>query len=280
MSNKNTPMSEWEDQYKREYNRIIQAINRQKKLGYFVPEEVHPIKPSKKKTITPEDVERLIEITPKKIRKSSIYIDKETGEGFQGLDVVKSHHVAKPSKAKISEPTTPKTPKPLSPKEISPKPDKAKKKRTKSKKNAKHSQPTTVTPETEDEYSTELQEGEYPTELQEETLHRREYYPGFENIAITGYFQQLKQFPNAEGARIISEWLSRLIDTYGRHAVAVMLDEGSKAGNIVTWETVYKIDNTKAYIAEMVEYLPDLNAGEKFALYDIMEDMEMWEPPV
>ena len=128
MSNKNTPMSEWEHQYKREYNRIIQAINRQKKLGYFVPEEVHPIKPSKKKTITPEDVERLIEITPKKIRKSSIYIDKETGEGFQGLDVVKSHHVAKPSEAKVRQTRTQKLDEPSvpQPKQVQPKINKTK----------------------------------------------------------------------------------------------------------------------------------------------------------
>ena len=103
MPKNNTPMSEWEYQYQREYNRIIQAINRQKKLGYFVPEEIIPLKPSSVKNVTPEQVEKLIEITPQKIRKSSIYIDKETGEAFKGLDVVNSHHKAKPSEAKIRQ---------------------------------------------------------------------------------------------------------------------------------------------------------------------------------
>lgn len=107
MSNKNTPKKEWEHQYEREYNRIKQAINRQKKLGYFVPEEIIPLPPSKVKNITPEDVERMIELTPKKIRKSSVYIDTETGEAFSGLDIVRSHHIAKPSQAKIKEPSTP-----------------------------------------------------------------------------------------------------------------------------------------------------------------------------
>ena len=105
MSNKNTPKKEWEYQYEREYNRIIQAINRQKKLGYFVPQEIIPVAPSKVKKITPEDVERLIELTPQKIRKSSIFIDKETGKSYPVLDVVKSHHTATPSEANIKKHT-------------------------------------------------------------------------------------------------------------------------------------------------------------------------------
>lgn len=100
MPRNNTPKNELEQQYEREYNRIIQAINRQKQLGYFVPEELKPIKPSKVKNVTPETVERLIQITPKVIRKNSIFVDKDTGEGFEGLDVVNSHHKARPSTAK------------------------------------------------------------------------------------------------------------------------------------------------------------------------------------
>ena len=112
MSKNNTPKNEWEYQYEREYRRIIQAVNRQKKLGYHIPKNLLPIKPSKVKNITPEDVERLIELTPQKIRKNSVYIDEETGEAFPGLDLVNSHHKPKASNAKIRENTT-KPPKPL-----------------------------------------------------------------------------------------------------------------------------------------------------------------------
>ena len=105
MSNKNTPNNKWEEQYKREYQRIQQAIKRQEKLGYFVPENIKPNKPSEVKNVTPKDVQTLIDLTPKQIRKRSIYIDKESGEAFKGLDVVNSHHVAKPSKAKVRTPS-------------------------------------------------------------------------------------------------------------------------------------------------------------------------------
>ena len=166
MSKNNTPMSEWEYQYQREYNRIIQAINRQKKLGYFVPEEVRPLKPSQKKTITPEDVERLIEITPQKIRKSSIYIDKETGEGFKGLDVVNSHHKPKPSEAKIRQPSTnngeiqttnqPKQIAPKQPKQIAPKQTKEKTKLSPKQSSEPFTPPEPSTPPKENTLNTQI----------------------------------------------------------------------------------------------------------------------------
>ena len=103
MSDNYTPKNEWEQQYEREYKRITQAIRRQEKLGYFVPEEVKPIPPSKVKVMSPTEVERLIKLTPKEIRKHSVWIDQDTGEAHQGLDIVNSHHKARPSTAKITE---------------------------------------------------------------------------------------------------------------------------------------------------------------------------------
>lgn len=103
MSDNYTPKNEWEVQYEREYKRITQAIRRQKKLGYFVPEDVKPLPPSKVKVISPTLVEKLIDLTPKEIRKQSVWVDQETGEAHQGLDIVKSRHTAKPSTTNITE---------------------------------------------------------------------------------------------------------------------------------------------------------------------------------
>ena len=141
MSNNNTPKNEWEQQYEREYRRIIQAIKRQEKLGYFVPEEVRPEKPSKIKNVTSHHVQKLIELTPKKIRKSSVYVDTDTGEAYPGLDVVNSHHIAKPSTAKIRE-TTPKKPKQISPQTVNTRNGK----RKKSKKEKTETQPPNAPP--------------------------------------------------------------------------------------------------------------------------------------
>lgn len=103
MSKNYTPKNEWELQYEREYKRITQAIRRQEKLGYYVPKEVRPTPPSKVKVLSPLEVEKLINITPKEIRKKSVWIDQDTDEAHQGLDIVNSHHKAKPSTAKIAE---------------------------------------------------------------------------------------------------------------------------------------------------------------------------------
>lgn len=248
MPRNTSPKSKWYEQYAKEYRRITQAIRRQEKLGYFIPEEVKPLKPSEMPSIRKSDVQRLINLTPKKIRKKSVYVDTDTGEAFPGLDIVKSHHKAKPSKAK-NKSTTPK-------------------------KKRKPKKPTPPPQEPE-----ELDTFWYGDDIDYVPESQREYYPGFENIAITGYLKQLEQFPNAEGARMLSDWLQKLIDEYGRHSVAVMLDEGSRNGNIVTWETVYK-GGVQVYMTNMMEYLPGLGAEDKQRLGEIMEEMESWESPI
>lgn len=248
MPRNTSPKSKWYEQYAKEYRRITQAIRRQEKLGYYIPEEVRPIKPSEMSTIRKSDVQRLIKLTPKKIRKESVLVDTDTGEAYPGLDIVKSHHKAKPSKAKT-------------------KPNKPKKKR-------KPKQPTPPIQEPE-----ELDTFWYGDDIDYVPEPQRQYYPGFENIAITGYLKQLEQFPNAEGARMLSDWLTKLIDQFGRHAVAVMLDEGSREGNIVTWETVYK-GGVQVYMTNMMEYLPGLGVEDKQRLGEIMEEMESWESPI
>ena len=249
MPRKNTHRSKWFEQYAKEYKRISQAIRRQEKLGYTIPDKIRPIKPSEMHNIRKTDVQRLIRLTPQKIRKSSWYTDPQgDGETFYGLDVVKSHHKAKPYKAKT----------PIS----------------KSKKKSKPKKPIPTPQESE-----ELDTFWYDDDIDIVPEPQRQYYPGFENIAITGYLKQLQQFPNAEGARMLSDWLTKLINEFGRHAVAVMLDNGSREGNIVTWETVYK-GGVQVYMTNMMEYLPPIGETEKRRLEEIMEEMESWESPI
>ena len=247
MPKNNTPKSKWYDQYSKEYRRITQAIRRQEKLGYFIPDKVKPVKPSEMQTIRKSDVDRLIRMTPKKIRKESVYVDTSTGEAFPGLDIVKSTHKAKPSKAKTRS--------------------------TKSKTKRKPKKQPIPPPEPEG-----LDTFWYDDDIDFIPEQHRQYYPGFENIAITGYLKQLEQFPNADGARMLSDWLYKLINEFGRHKVAVMLDEGSRDGNIVTWETVYK-GGVQVYMTNMMEHIPGLSYDDKLRMGEIMEEMEGWEAP-
>ena len=111
MPRKNTPKSKLFQQYEREYKRIQQAIRRQTKLGYFVPDELKPVQPSKIGKVTSKDVKRLTKLTPQAIRKKSIYVDQTTGESFEGLDIVKKRRKAI-QHTKKDKKTKPRKPKP------------------------------------------------------------------------------------------------------------------------------------------------------------------------
>ena len=239
MPKKNTPNGNPIEQYKREYTRIQQAIYRQKKLGYVVPENLIPVAPRNISNVTPKMLSDMASLTPKKIRQNSYWVDSSTGETFYGHDVVKSHHKASPSKAK-----------------------------TRSKPSKKRSQ-------TEEQ---ELDPFFYGDDIEYVPEEYQRYYPGFENIAITGYYKQLQQFPNADGARFLTKWFSEVIEKYGRRAASIMLDEGSRVGNIVTWETVYK-GGVEVYITNMMEHLPGFTENDKQWFGDLMEGLESWENP-
>lgn len=64
-------------EYMKERKRIRQAISRQKKSGYIVPENLLPDIP---KRITKASINRLKKITPKTIRSKSELVDFTTGE--------------------------------------------------------------------------------------------------------------------------------------------------------------------------------------------------------
>lgn len=103
MSKEKTPYDDLITQYKREYKRISQALRRQSKLGYHIPPDLHPIRPSQVAMVTQSDIDELIALTPEKIRKNSYYTDPETGEALYGFDIVQSHREAKASKAKVKQ---------------------------------------------------------------------------------------------------------------------------------------------------------------------------------
>lgn len=93
------------EQYTREYQRLTQVFRRMRKMGYNIPEDVKPVPPSKIKNIAESDVDRLIKLTPQKVREQSYYVDPTSGEATYGLDVVKSHHSPKPSEQIARVPT-------------------------------------------------------------------------------------------------------------------------------------------------------------------------------
>lgn len=81
-----------------------------------------------------------------------------------------------------------------------------------------------------------------------------------------------------------------MISENGKHSVAKMLNDGAEAGNILTWDIAYKVDQAVTYISNMLDYLPDQGVLYKEETLDRVEYMkrfgdaleqdEDWEEPV
>lgn len=105
-----------------------------------------------------------------------------------------------------------------------------------------------------------------------------DYFPSFSHMVISNYKAHIRQF-NEVAYTKLSEWLERLISTYGEDDVAIMLNEGAENGLIVTYQIVYSQDKMTQYIAEMINYLPEAGEFQKQEILDAFEGMEDWESP-
>lgn len=240
MTTKITP----EQEYKKELRRIKQFIRRASKRGFIWFDNPIPKQPKK---ITTKSVSRLKNITPQTLYKKANFVDNETGEILSGTKGRKLEKKRAVEKAKET----------------------IKAKRGKSKKEAKTK--TKQKPKEEPIYSPEDDEAEYDTD--------DAYYPNFVDIVLSNFKSQLAQFPNAEGTPLLLSWFDTLIADNGREAVAQMLQDGAEQGLLITWETVYKSVNTKTYMTEMMNYLPDQGNLYKDQIMDMMEQFEWWEQP-
>lgn len=232
-----------EQEYKKELRRIKQFLRRASKRGFIWFDNPIPEQPKK---ITTKSVSRLKNITPKTLHKKANFVDEETGEIFSGT---KGRSIEKKRATEKAKETI-------------------KAKQVKSKKEAKTK--TKQKPKEEPIYSPEDDEAEHENDA---------YYPNFIDIVLSNFKSQLAQFPNAEGTPLLLSWFDKLLADNGREAVAQMLQDGAEQGLLITWETVYKSVNTKTYMTEMMNYLPDQGNIYKDQIMDMMEQFEWWEQP-
>lgn len=249
-----------EQEYKKELRRIQQFMNRASKRGFFWEESPAPKQPKK---ITTKSVERLRKITPDVLYKKGEYVIQETGEVISGAKGIKLERKRAAEKAKetrkAKQAKTKKSAKPKSKNETKP--------NDKKESTPKQKQDTKDKPI----YS--------PADDEAERNYDDDYYPNFVDIVLSNFHAQLAQFPNAEGTPLLLAWFDTLIADNGREAVAQMLQEGAEQGLLITWETVYKSVNTKTYMTEMMNYLPDQGKFYTDQIMDMMEQFEWWEQP-
>ena len=101
----------------------------------------------------------------------------------------------------------------------------------------------------------------------------------FDAVVITGFRQHVRQF-NERASNLLLSWLDRILATNDEHDVAIMLNEGAEAGNIVTYQIVYSVDKLHEYISNMLDYLPEAGPLFKAEMMDAMEIEEDFSIPV
>lgn len=101
----------------------------------------------------------------------------------------------------------------------------------------------------------------------------------FDAVVITGFQAHVRQF-NERASNLLLGWLDRILATNDVHDVAIMLNDGAEAGNIVTYQIVYSVDKLYEYMSNMLDYLPEAGPLFKAEMMDAMELEEDFSLPL
>lgn len=112
----------------------------------------------------------------------------------------------------------------------------------------------------------------------------------FARVVISNWYGTLNQFANGEAYDLLRSWMGSTVRTEGITNTAEMIQRGAEAGNILTFEVVYKHDNAVLYIGNMIDFLSDEGVLYKEEtldrieymkrLGDALEQDEDWEYPI
>lgn len=111
----------------------------------------------------------------------------------------------------------------------------------------------------------------------------------FTRTVITQWYAKLLEFSNGEAYGLLRAWMGGIIRENGKNNTAIMLQNASENGHILTWEVVYKMGKATLYIGYLMDYIPDQGVlyKEKWmdkiefmkTLGEALEESEDWEFP-
>lgn len=93
----------------------------------------------------------------------------------------------------------------------------------------------------------------------------------FVDTVIRNYLEEISYYPS-KAQPILQQWLTSLIDKYGKEDVATMLQEGAEAGVVLTREIAYDGEKLQGYISDMLDYLPEMTDWGKEDVLDAFDD--------
>lgn len=94
----------------------------------------------------------------------------------------------------------------------------------------------------------------------------------FATITIEHYRAELGYYPNSAKPKL-SAWLDNLIETNGAEAVAEMIQDATASGVELTSKIAYDDELLSGYVADMLNYLPDITDWYKA---EILDEFETW----
>ena len=135
----------------------------------------------------------------------------------------------------------------------------------------------------------ELIEGKIAKKYAKEFNNQQKYYPNKSEIIlnnfadIMSYFEPMSlysisnfkamvaRFPNS-AEPIITPWINNLISEYGVDNVAQMLQDAMADGLMLTFEIAYDNSLLQNYMADLVDYLPEVGAFTKDEILDNLSE--------
>lgn len=78
----------------------------------------------------------------------------------------------------------------------------------------------------------------------------------FARVVISNYRVNLLRF-NEMCRDLLTDWLDAQIEKNGELAVAIMLEDGAKAGYLVNYKIAYEADKIFEYMSHMMDFMPD-----------------------
>lgn len=94
-----------------------------------------------------------------------------------------------------------------------------------------------------------------------------------DDIIISEFFNRNRYFGDRVN-RLLHEWINLLINMSGKRYVAIMIENASRAGVLLSLESAYDKDKFMSFLSQMQEYHPE--AGQ-YILDQIADEWEEWD---
>lgn len=110
---------------------------------------------------------------------------------------------------------------------------------------------------------------------QEEFYRKAESDVYFTHQIIEMFRYKIRVFPKV-AEPILSSWLDMMIEKMGADPVAYMLQESAANGLILDYTIAYSEERIQGYIAQMLDFLPDITDEWKAEIMEGFEQFEEW----